>query len=69
MKLMNGRHKTFMLKSTHLLKWLLLLFVTAIAVMGLYDFFYVHPSFTALISENTGKRGNPYSNTHAVYAF
>jgi diguanylate cyclase (GGDEF)-like protein/PAS domain S-box-containing protein len=44
-----------MLKSTHLLKWFLLLFVTAIIMLGLYDFFYVHPSFTALITENTEK--------------
>ena len=52
---MNINHKTFMLKSTHLLKWVLLLFVTAIIMLGLYDFFYVHPSFTALITENTEK--------------
>jgi len=55
MKLMNRNHKTFILKSTHLFKWVLLLFVSAIAMMGLYDFFWVHPSFTALISENTEK--------------
>ncbi|MDP1758720.1 MAG: PAS domain S-box protein, partial [Thermodesulfovibrionales bacterium] len=33
----------------------MLLFVTAIIMMGLYDFFWVHPSFTALITENTEK--------------
>lgn len=55
MQLVNTNHKTLLLKSTHLLKWVLLIFVTAIAMMGLYDFFYVHPSFTALISENTEK--------------
>ena len=52
---MNGNHKTFMLKSTYLLKGILLLFVTAIIMLGLYDFFWVHPSFTALITENTEK--------------